>query len=158
MTTTACSIQPVSNSEEIIAIIHAGFQRYATDIPSSAMLETAALIDQQLQNGVEIFGAYVDDTLAGVVKMKEQDGLYFYRLAVDPIFQKRGIGSALMEHLKTVAAQRQLGRLHCTVRASEPDNIRFYQRLGFSIISEDMTTSPAGVTMPTYHMVYTVTQ
>ena len=148
------TIQPVTNSDQIIEVIHAAFKRYETDpMPSSALSETSATIEEELKNGVLIFGAYVKETLVGVIKITPySDHLYFSRLAVIPIAQGKGIASAIIASIEDFAAKQQIHRITCKVRKSEADNIRLYSKLGYQITKEEMTTSPLGFVMSTVTM------
>lgn len=144
----------VTNPEQIITVIHAAFKRYETDpMPSSALNETSATIDCELQAGIVILGAYVDAQLVGVVKVHiGENDCYFSRLAVLPSFQGKGIGSCLVRAIETIVGEKQINRIQCKVRKSETNNIHFYQKIGYKVIEEQFTTSPSGFTMPTVLM------
>lgn len=148
------TIQPVSNSEQIIDVIHAAFKRYETDpMPSSALAETSVTIEQDMKNGVLLFGAFHNKSLVGVIKVTvHSDHLYFSRLAVLPEQQGKGIASALIAYIENFAASKQLPRTVCKVRKSETDNIRLYSKLGYSITKEELSTSPLGFVMATVTM------
>lgn len=148
------SIQTVTNSKQIIDVIHAAFKRYESDpMPSSALSETSMTIEGNLENGIRIFGAYVKEQLVGVVKVKNQrDFLYFSRLSVLPTYQGKGIASALVNYIEQVAAEENIKSVQCKVRKSEKDNIRLYNKLGYHITKEELTTSPTGFTMATVTM------
>ena len=144
------SIQPVSNSEQIINVIHAAFKRYELDpMPSSSLFETSATIEEEMKNGKLIFGAFAKDSLVGVIKVtKYSDHLYFSRLAVIPSEQGKGIASSLVAYIEELAAKQQINHISCQVRKSEADNIRLYSKLGYQITKEEMSTSPLGFVMP----------
>ena len=80
------SIRTVTNAEQIIEVIHAAFKRYESDsMPSSALAETSATIEENIKDGIVILGAYVKERLVGVIKVINQnDYYYFSRLAVLP--------------------------------------------------------------------------
>ena len=143
------SIETVTNSKQIIEVIHVAYKRYELDpMPSSALLETSAMIDENIKNGIVILGAYVNEQLVGVVKINNQNNcLYFSRLAVLPTYQKKGIASSLVTAIERVAAEKNIHVVQCKVRKTETDNIRFYQKLGYSITKEELTTSPTGFVM-----------
>ena len=148
------AIQPVTNSDQIIEVIHAAFKRYETDpMPSSALSETSETIEEELKNGLLIFGAYSKKVLVGVIKVTPySDHLYFSRLAVLPTAQGKGFASALIGYIEDLAAKQHIHRITCKVRKSEADNIRLYTKLGYQIIKEEMTTSPLGFVMSTVTM------
>ena len=144
------SIQSVTNSEQIINVIHAAFKRYEADpMPSSAKSETSVTIEEEMKNGKLIFGAFAKGSLVGVIKVtKYSDHLYFSRLAVIPSEQGKGIASALVAYIENLAANESINRITCLVRKSETDNIRLYTKLGYQITKEEITTSPLGYVMP----------
>ena len=136
----------VTNSEQIVSVIHSAFKRYETDsMPSSALNETSATIDSELQQGIIILGAYMELQLVGVVKIQvNKSDCYFSRLAVLPSFQGKGVGSCLVRGMETIVTEKQVTIIHCKVRKSEINNILFYQKMGYKIIEEQLTTSTTG--------------
>ena len=148
------SIKTVTNSKQIIEVIHAAFKRYESDpMPSSALSETSAMIEENIKDGVVILGAYVNEQLVGVVKVTNQkDYLYFSRLAVLPTYQGRGIASSLVAYIEIIACEKKIHVVQCKVRKSETDNIGLYQKLGYIITKEELTTSPTGFVIPTVTM------
>lgn len=147
-------IQPVHDAQQIIEVIHAAFKRYEADtMPSSALVETEKTIESELQQGVLIFGSYVNQQLVGVIKVLQQkDYFYFSRLSVLPSFQGKGIASALIDYIETRALQEEILYVRCKVRKSETNNIRLYKKLGYEITKEELTTSPTGFVMATVTM------
>ena len=148
------SIQIVTNAKQIIEVIHAAFKRYESDpMPSSALSETSAMIDENIKDGIVILGAYVNEKLVGVVKVTNQNNSYYFsRLAVLPTYQKKGIASSLVAAIEKVASEKNIHVIQCKVRKTETDNIRFYQKLGYNITKEELTTSPTGFVMETVTM------
>jgi ribosomal protein S18 acetylase RimI-like enzyme len=53
-------------------------------------------------------------------------------LAVAPRFRGRGFGRALMEHVEHLLRQRGCPKLNLQVRASNPQAIAFYRRIGYA--------------------------
>ena len=147
-------IQPVKNPHSIIQVIHAAFERYEhTNMPSSAMLETADSIQEDLTNQCIILGAYEQNQLVGVVKVTIHDNhLYFGRLSVLPLHQGKGIASLLIEALKDLAKQHKKPFIKCTVRKAEEANVRLYHRLGYTIEQEKETVNCNGLCMDVYIM------
>ena len=73
-------------------------------------------------------------------------------MAVLPAFQGKGIASSLVAYIEKVATEKNIDIVQCKVRKSETHNIRLYKRLGYSITTEEMTTSPTGFVMETVTM------
>jgi GNAT superfamily N-acetyltransferase len=59
-----------------------------------------------------------------------QPGLYLEDLYVKPHWRNKGIGSAMLKHLATIAMERGYGRLEWAVLNWNELAIHFYQKLG----------------------------
>lgn len=79
----------------------------------------------------------VDGRAAGVLVVEEYpDYLYLGLIELLPEFQKLGIGTAIINRLKSEAcAKGKPVRLH-VLRTNEPAR-RLYERLGFTVIAEE---------------------
>lgn len=72
--------------------------------------------------------------LVGVVFIAwHADHVYFDRLAVLSAFQGRGVASSLIIELERRAAVRAVWRVALRTRLALPDNIAFFERLGYRI-------------------------
>jgi len=90
---------------------------------------------------------HLDDLLATFEEMGKshprEAHWYLPQIGVDPNAQCRGIGAALMDHaLARCDEERALAYLE----ASKPQNIPFYERYGFEVISEIQIGSAPPVT------------
>jgi GNAT superfamily N-acetyltransferase len=65
-----------------------------------------------------------------------QPGLYLEDLIVTPAERGRGIGQALLERLARIAIERDYGRFEWSVLDWNEDAIRFYERMGASVLPE----------------------
>lgn len=61
---------------------------------------------------------------------QERD-VYVHELDVDPAFQKRGIGAALVKHLITTAQAKGAQDIYLATFRDPPWNAPFYRKLGF---------------------------
>ena len=57
-------------------------------------------------------------------------------MAVEPAFQGRGIGRALMRWAEDEARRRGCSEVSVGVRTALPRNVRFYRLLGYEVVSE----------------------
>jgi ribosomal protein S18 acetylase RimI-like enzyme len=81
---------------------------------------------------------YVDGVLAALIEtIAKDDHLLIENVAVDPAFQKRGLGRKLMAHAETVAAQAGYGMLRLYTNKSFAENVTLYQRLGYVVDREE---------------------
>ncbi|HEV7574778.1 MAG TPA: GNAT family N-acetyltransferase [Caldimonas sp.] len=65
-----------------------------------------------------------------------QPGLYLEDLFVEPAERGAGIGQALLEHLARLAATRGCGRFEWSVLDWNEGAIRFYQRMGATVMPD----------------------
>jgi len=65
-----------------------------------------------------------------------QPGLYLEDLYVQPAHRSAGVGRALLKHLAGLANQRGYGRFEWSVLDWNVDAIRFYERMGATLLPE----------------------
>jgi GNAT superfamily N-acetyltransferase len=88
--------------------------------------------------------ALLDGRLAGLIEtIREPDHLLIENVAVDPAFQGRGVGRALMAHAEGLAREQSLGELRLYTNQKFASNIALYLRLGYRIDQEEVL--PVGV-------------
>jgi len=63
-------------------------------------------------------------------------GLYLEDLYVQPAWRGHGIGQALLEHLGALAVERDYGRFEWSVLDWNANAIRFYERMGATLMPE----------------------
>lgn len=115
------------NAHEILHLYHSvGWINY---VNHPVMLENA------YKNSLKIFGAYVGDILAGIIRVVG-DGysiVYIQDILVLPEYQHKGIGKALMNQvLETYRDVYQKVLITDYVEK----NIQFYQSIGFQMDTE----------------------
>jgi GNAT superfamily N-acetyltransferase len=120
--------------EVILGIVNAAAEAYRDVIPADRWHEPympADQLDRELEAGVVFWGYESDGALAGVMGIQDVGDLDLIRHAyVAPGNQRRGIGSALLDHL-TRSAERPM--LVGTWAAAEWA-IGFYRRHGFELV------------------------
>ena len=73
-------------------------------------------------------GAIVASAMAGY----EGHRGWMNYLAVAPRFRGRGLGRMLVEHLERLLLERGCPKVNLLVRASNPEAVAFYRRLGYA--------------------------
>jgi len=131
------------------ALIRRAFTAYAPPIvpPSSAVTETEATLAEPLARG-QVAVAECGGSFAGcIVWTPSGEEIYFGRLAVDPVYQRRGIGRALMRFAEAGARAAGARRLSLNVRIALPGNRRLFAACGFREVSRH---AHPGFAEPTY--------
>ena len=77
-------------------------------------------------------------------------GLYLEDLFVEPELRGRGIGQALLTRLAELAAERGCGRFEWSVLDWNVNAIRFYERMGATVMPDWRICRIAGDTLAAY--------
>lgn len=86
------------------------------------------------------YGAFLDEALVAVISLfVDGETARFRKFAADPVYQRKGIGTRLLNHV--IAEARQLGAtsLWCDARLDAAD---FYHRFGMQAVSEVFYKGP----------------
>lgn len=73
-----------------------------------------------------------DDIAAFAITQVVLDEATLFNIAVDPAYQRRGLGRALLEHVIDEVEKRGVATLWLEVRASNAGAIALYEGLGFN--------------------------
>jgi GNAT superfamily N-acetyltransferase len=81
--------------------------------------------------------ALLDEQAVACLRFDREAGaLHVRRVAVDPARQRQGIGRALMDWIHSYARAEGYPEVRVGVRRQLPDNLRFYQALGYTVVAE----------------------
>jgi GNAT superfamily N-acetyltransferase len=124
----------------ILAIVDAAAEAYRGVIPADRWHEPymdAAELDAEIAAGVRFWGYAEDEQLIGVMGIQPIQDVDLIRHAyVLPRSQGRGVGAALLAHLRTLSSRRIL----IGTWAAADWAIRFYVRHGFVQVSPERKT------------------
>ena len=143
----------VDDAPTILMITRAAFEEFRDrlDPPSGALDETLeSLVESAFQPDHGATLAFMDGQPAGVSRWAIQPQrayLYVGRVAVLPAYRRQGVASALMRWIDAHASALGLPAVQFGVRLQAPENIRFYQRLGYQISDYAQHT---GYDLPTF--------
>jgi GNAT superfamily N-acetyltransferase len=123
----------------ILQIINAAAGAYRQVIPADCLQDPympSEELDRELSAGVEFCGYEADGALVGVMGMQRVRDVELIRHAyVLPASQRRGVGSALLEHVQSLGTRPTL----VGTWAAAEWAIRFYRRHGFELVSPERT-------------------
>ncbi len=119
-----------SDLEVVRACARAAYSLYVERIgrePAPMVADFAVSIDLGNLHLVE-----VEDSIAGfVVFYAREDYVHLENVAVSPNFQRRGIGSKLIEHVERTAMRDGFHRVELYTNAKMTENLGIYPRLGY---------------------------
>jgi GNAT superfamily N-acetyltransferase len=137
------NIRPCRDDEcaTILSIVNAAAEAYRGVIPPDCWQDPYMSLDEladEIAGGVIFWGYEEDSTLLGVMGIQSVRDVDLVRHAyVLPSKQGRGIGRALIGHLREISRRRML----VGTWAAADWAIRFYQRRGFELVSPARKTA-----------------
>jgi GNAT superfamily N-acetyltransferase len=132
-------IRPCRDDERdaILAIVNAAAEAYRGVIPPDRWHEPymeSSELEHEIADGVRFWGYEVDGELIGAMGVQPVDDVDLIRHAyVRPDSQRRGVGAALLRHLRHLSGRRML----VGTWAAADWAIRFYRRHGFELVSPE---------------------
>ncbi len=133
----------------IVSLIHRAFEEYrgVLDPPSGAHSETEETVRTKMTKA-RVGLARLDNTAIGCVFYeREAEWMYLSRLAVLPIYRRRGIGHALIEYVEARMREAGLTRVRLGERLALPHLRAMYEQQGYKIV--ELGTHP-GYAAPTF--------
>ncbi len=125
----------------ILRIVNAAAEAYRGVIPTDRWREPympSLELDREIDAGVLFWGYEADGALVGIMGIQRAGDVDLIRHAyVLPSTQRRGVGTALLEHLQRLSRQRVL--VGTWVAANWA--IRFYEGHGFELVSPERKTT-----------------
>jgi ribosomal protein S18 acetylase RimI-like enzyme len=125
------NIRPFQESDEssVIALWTAVFANSAPHNNPASVIRHKLAVQRNL-----FLVALLDGVLVGTV-MGGYDGHrgWVYSLAVGPQVRRRGIGTALMNHLERELALRGCPKVNLQILSSNAETVNFYKKLGYSV-------------------------
>lgn len=112
-------------------------------------------IKQQMTEGVQYIGAYVDSKLVGYSCYKlESERLFISKLYVKKECRGLGAGRAMFNHELKLARENGKSALYLTVNKQNELAINIYKHLGFYVEDSAVTDIGGGFVMDDYIMAY----
>ncbi|MGZ5413163.1 MAG: N-acetyltransferase family protein [Solirubrobacterales bacterium] len=136
-------IRPCRGDERgaILVIINAAAEAYRGVIPADRWHEPymeSRELESEIAAGVRFWGFEADGELIGAMGVQPVRDVDLIRHAyVRPDSQRRGVGGALLRHMRGISARRMLVGTWATADWA----IRFYRRHGFELVSPECKTA-----------------
>lgn len=125
------------DAAEVLGIVREAFQSYQSQAgmenPPAAMTEEMPDVLRDIGQNI-VLCAFYEGALAGSVRLKKEGpGLYFYRFAVRPGYQRTGIGKELVRESEKIAKELAVSEICLHTAKNIERLVRFYKRQGFSV-------------------------
>jgi tRNA threonylcarbamoyladenosine biosynthesis protein TsaE len=125
-------------ADDVYRLTQAAFRSYRRlDPPSVARRESVERVVDDLAVGGGAI-AEVDGCPVACLRwdLAPNGDLHVRRLAVEPEFQRRGLGRALMAWAEGEARRRGCESVSVGVRVALPGNLDFYRELGYEVMGQ----------------------
>ena len=136
------STATIADAEVILALQNLAFQSEAVryrDFRMPPMVQSIDDLRRSFEDHV-FLKATVDDRLIGSVRARrDEQTLHVARLIVDPEFQRKGIGKALMERIE--ARFPDVSRFEIFTGHKSEHALRLYARLGYREFKRETVSS-----------------
>jgi len=128
----------LTDFDAILGVINDGARAYQGIIPTDRWKDpymSADELAEELESGVTFFGWEENDILLGVMGIQPvQDTTLIRHAYVRTQYQRRGIGSKLLEHLLRLT---KTSEILVGTWAAATWAIRFYEKYGFTLVSAE---------------------
>jgi GNAT superfamily N-acetyltransferase len=118
----------------LLTLVQAAFE--GLQPPSSVLRDTVSDFAHRLQTESALIAQVGDEIVGSVFCARKGDALYLTRMAVAPIWRRRGVGSALLRAAVDEARRMGGARLTLRMRQNLPDNRSYFERRGFVVTGE----------------------
>lgn len=124
------------STRDLVLSLHRGSRRNLRGL--FALAEESALVIDELIDQGRVIVATLDDEIVGCLQLLDPDTsgeIELSILAVAQEHQGRGIGTALIERAVEITRSEGLRTVRVGTSSADIDNLRFYQRRGFRLLS-----------------------
>lgn len=119
-------------------------QVYAIELSAYPFPWTEQILRDCLRVGYSCWVVELDDTLVGYVIYSMAAGeAHILNLCVDPMYQRRGLGQQVLQHVIEQLRQQPIDTLFLEVRVSNTPAQQLYEKLGFNEIGRRKQYYPA---------------
>jgi GNAT superfamily N-acetyltransferase len=127
------TVQP-KQLTEIERVMRAAFKPYVTKLGREITETSYIWLPDAVVAGDVYAGSLDNEILCGAATATLDDVFYIEQIAVNPDYQKSGIGSWLLNRLEQQAITEGFTTLSLDTAMMMDDLLRFYRRAGFEIV------------------------
>jgi N-acetylglutamate synthase-like GNAT family acetyltransferase len=108
-------------------------QKYTKEAFNATVISPEEIKERINQKNFDVLVAIYEDQIVGTASMsaKKDKTLYIRSMAVNPKFQKKGVGLFILDEIYRIAHRRDISLLSLDSSKPLKDAIRFYERYGF---------------------------
>jgi aminoglycoside 3-N-acetyltransferase I len=144
---TPCDVAHLRKLNALFGAVFAEPETYGAEPPSDAyvegLLSKEHIIALVALAGEEVSGGLVAYELEKFERARRE--IYIYDLAVAEAYRRQGIATALIEHLREIAAQRRAWVVYVQADYGDDPAIALYEKLGTreEVLHFDIPVEPA---------------
>jgi GNAT superfamily N-acetyltransferase len=120
--------------DELLRVVHSAFREF--EPPSGVLSETLEHLTARFHRETFLVAQAGGDIIGSLFCARKDDALYLTRMAVSPVWRKRGVGRALLAAAEAEARRIGAARLTLRVRKSLPGNRVYFESFGFAVTGE----------------------
>ena len=121
----------LADQKAIETCVQAAYAKYTARIgkkPAPILANYALLIAQEV-----VYVLASEEEIHGVlVMMLQEKSMFVENVAIDPRFQRQGLGRVLMNFVEQQTRMHQLHEVHLYTNELMTENLDFYRHLGFN--------------------------
>jgi predicted N-acetyltransferase YhbS len=120
--------------DELLAVVHSAFRDF--EPPSGVLNETLEHLSARFRSETFLVAQAGGGIIGSLFCARKYGALYLTRMAVLPVWRKRGVGRALMVSAEAEARRIGAARLTLRVRKNLPGNRAYFEHFGFAVTGE----------------------
>jgi N-acetylglutamate synthase-like GNAT family acetyltransferase len=125
--------EDIKDIYNILSNAFSPYTKFYTKTAYQATVVSPNILKKRIQdNKANILVAELDNKIIGTASFyKKQDYIYLYSMAVDPVFQKNGVGNILLNKIIKFTTNEKIKKILIYSYYPLKDAIRFYESNGF---------------------------
>ncbi|MEJ6951795.1 GNAT family N-acetyltransferase [Natronospora cellulosivora (SeqCode)] len=123
--------------DKIYDLVQRAFSNYDANASNPALKESLQDIEYDIRNNIVII-LEIDEELVGSLRLElEEERVHLKRFAIDPDYQKKGIGTKLYKRAEEEIIKRNINNIYLYATLENEKIVKFYKKLAFNCIDKD---------------------